>query len=202
MIENKLGINNKQELIKQEEIITKKRAYELFDLKILDQFEVGTFNGLSSIHKYLFQDIYDYAGKIRKINIAKGGFPFANITYLENTLKNVSNMSQSNYDEIINKYIEMNIAHPFNDGNGRAMRIFLDMILKKELSQVIDWNNVDKEEYLYAMKLSPYNKEHIKKLLFNSLSNKINDRDLYMKGIDASYYYEGYYEYNYSELDI
>ena len=202
MLENKLGITNQAELAKQEEIITKQRAYELFDLKLLDQIEVGTFKGLSKIHEYLFQDIYDFAGKIRTVNIAKGSFAFANTMYLEKTLKEVSAMPQSNFDEIINKYIEMNVAHPFREGNGRSTRIWLDMILKKELSQVIDWNNVDKEDYLYAMQLSPYKKEPIKKLLHNALTDKTSDREIFMKGIDASYYYEGYYEYNYKDLDV
>ena len=191
-LENKLGITESAELARIEEKISKKKALELFEMGLLDTFEVGTFKGLSQIHKYLFDEIYDFAGKIRNVNIAKGSFRFAPVMYLEPALDNIGKMPQSTFDEIIEKYVEMNVAHPFREGNGRSTRIWLDSILKKELQKVIDWNNVDKEDYLLAMERSPIKDVEIKALLKSALTDKINDREVYMKGIDASYYYEGY----------
>lgn len=192
MLENKLGIKNDIELAKEEERLTKLKATELFEDKILDSFEIGTFEGLAQIHKYLFDDIYEFAGKMRKENISKGNFRFASAMYLEEVLNKINTMPQSNFDEIIEKYVEMNIAHPFREGNGRSTRIWLDMILKKELGFVVDWSKVDKEDYLLAMERSPIKNTEIKILLKDALTDKINDRDVYMKGIDASYNYEGY----------
>lgn len=199
-LENKLGITESATLAKEEERITKIKALELFEKRILDTFEVGTFKGLSQIHKYLFEDIYSFAGKIRTVNIAKGNFRFAPVIYLEAALKNIDAMPQSTFDEIIEKYVEMNVAHPFREGNGRATRIWLDAILKKELHQVIDWSQVDKEDYLSAMERSPIKDIEIKVLLKAALTEKINDRDVYMKGIDNSYYYEGYNTYKTEDL--
>ncbi|MFR7819825.1 protein adenylyltransferase Fic [Candidatus Pseudoruminococcus sp.] len=189
---NKLGITDSLELAHTEEKISKTKALELFETGLLDTFEVGTFKGLSQIHKYLFEDIYDFAGKIREVNIAKGGFRFASIMYLSEALESISKMPQSTFDEIIEKYVEMNVAHPFREGNGRSTRIWLDAILKKELGQVIDWSKVNKEDYLLAMERSPVKDIEIKFLLKSALIDKINDRNIYMKGIDASYHYEGY----------
>lgn len=191
-LKNKLGITDSLELAHTEEKISKTKALELFETGLLDTFEVGTFKGLSQIHKYLFEDIYDFAGKIREVNIAKGGFRFASVMYLSEALESISKMPQSTFDEIIEKYVEMNVAHPFREGNGRSTRIWLDAILKKELSQVIDWSKVNKEDYLLAMERSPIKDIEIKFLLKNALTDKINDRNVYMKGIDASYHYEGY----------
>lgn len=195
MLENKLGITNEIELASTEERITKKKALELFDLNLIDVFEIGTWKGLSSIHHYLFGDIYDFAGQIRKVNLAKGNFRFASVLYLEEVLMKIDHMPQTTFDEIVSKYIEMNIAHPFREGNGRSTRIWLDMILKKELNKVIDWSKISKEEYLLAMERSPIKDTEIKTLLKNALTDKINDRTVYMKGIDTSYQYEGYYTY-------
>lgn len=200
MLKNKLGIDDLAELARKEEQISKIKAIELFEKKILETFEVGTFKGLAQIHNYLFSDIYDFAGKIRDVNIAKGGFRFAPVMYLVVALKNIDEMPQSDFDEIIEKYVEMNIAHPFREGNGRSTRIWLDCILKKELKCVIDWNLVDKEDYLLAMERSPIKDVEIKVLLKNALTDKINDREVYMKGIDASYYYEGYNLYKIESL--
>lgn len=191
-LENKLGITDSSELARVEEKISKTKALELFETGLLDSFEVGTFQGLAAIHQYLFSKIYDFAGKIRDINVAKGGFRFAPVMYLEIALVNITGMPQSTFDEIIQKYVEMNVAHPFREGNGRSMRIWLDAILKKELKQVIDWSKIDKEEYLLAMERSPIKDIEIKTLLKAALTGKINDREVYIKGIDASYYYEGY----------
>lgn len=191
-LKSKLGITDSLELAHAEEKISKTKALELFETGLLDTFEVGTFKGLSQIHKYLFEDIYDFAGKIREVNIAKGGFRFASIMYLSEALESISKMPQSTFDEIIEKYVEMNVAHPFREGNGRSTRIWLDAILKKELGQVIDWSKVNKEDYLLAMERSPVKDIEIKFLLKNALIDKINDRNIYMKGIDASYHYEGY----------
>lgn len=191
-LENKLGISDSSELARAEEKISKAKALELFEKRLLGTFEVGTFEGLAKIHKYLFEDIYDFAGKIRTVNIAKGGFRFAPIMYLETALANISNMPQSTFDEIIEKYVEMNVAHPFREGNGRSTRIWLDEIFKKELKMVVDWSKVDKEDYLLAMERSPVKDIEIKVLLKTALTDKINDREVYMKGIDASYHYEGY----------
>ena len=192
MLENKLGINNQIELAKEEERITKLKALELFETGKLNSFEIGTFKGLSQIHQYLFEDIYNFAGKVRTENISKSNFRFASAMYLEEALRKIDQMPQSNFDEIIEKYIEMNIAHPFREGNGRSTRIWLDMILKKEINKVIDWSKVNKEDYLLAMERSPIKNTEIKLLLKNALTDKIDDREVYMKGIDASYNYEGY----------
>lgn len=197
-LENKLNITSSSELATVEEKASKIKALELFENGLLDTFEVGTFKGLSDIHKYLFEDIYDFAGKIRTVNIAKGNFRFAPVMYLNAALENIDEMPQSTFDEIVEKYVEMNIAHPFREGNGRSTRIWLDCILKRELKQVIDWDKVDKEDYLLAMERSPVKDIEIKFLLKSALTDKINDRTVYMKGIDASYYYEGYNTYNLS----
>ena len=200
ILENKLGITSSSELAEKEEMITKIKAIELFEKEILDTFEVGTFKGLSDIHKYLFEDIYEFAGQIRKENISKNNFRFASAMYLDEALEKIDKMPQTNFDEIIEKYIEMNIAHPFREGNGRSTRIWLDMILKKELGMVVDWSKIDKEDYLLAMERSPIKNLEIKFLLQNALTDKINDREVYMKGIDASYKYEGYSLFNSESL--
>ena len=200
ILKNKLGINNPLELAREEEKITKIKAKQLFETGILNSFEVGTFKGLSEIQKYLFEEVYEFAGKIRTENISKSNFRFASAMYLEEALKKVDQMPQTNFDEIIEKYIEMNIAHPFREGNGRSTRIWLDMILKKEMRKVIDWSKVNKEDYLLAMERSPIKNTEIKILLKEALTDKINDREVYMKGIDASYNYEGYSTYKIEEL--
>ena len=200
-LENKLGITDSVKLAGEEEKITKKKALELFDKKIVDTFEVGTFKGLQEIHKYLFEDVYEFAGKIRNENISKGNFRFAPVMYLKEALKNIDKMPQKTYDEIIEKYVEMNACHPFREGNGRSTRIWLDRILMKELKKVVDWSKVDKNDYLLAMGRSPIKDTEIKVLLKDALTDKINDRTVYMKGIDASYYYEGYYTYTIEEID-
>ncbi len=199
-LENKLYITESAELAREEEKISKTKALELFENGLLDTFEVGTFKGLSDIHKYLFEDIYSFAGNIRTVNISKVGFRFAPVMYLQAALDNIDKMPQSTFDEIIEKYVEMNVAHPFREGNGRSTRIWLDMILKKELRQVVDWSKVDKDDYLLAMERSPIKDVEIKVLLKSALTDKITDREVYMKGIDASYYYEGYNIYNAEEL--
>ena len=201
MLENKLGITNEVELSKEEERVTKLKALELFDTNKINEIEVGTFKGLAEIHKFLFSDIYEFAGKVRDVNLAKGNFRFAPAIYLEEALKKIDSMPQDNYDNIIKKYIEMNVAHPFREGNGRSTRIWLDMILKKELGKVVDWSKVNKEEYLLAMERSPIKDTEINLLLSNALTDKINDREVYMKGIDTSYRYEGYNTYTMNELD-
>lgn len=201
MLENKLNITNEVELAKEEERITKLKALELFDTKKINEFEVGTFNGLSQIHEFLFSDIYDFAGKIRKDNIAKGNFRFASSLYLEEILSKINEMPQTTFEEIIRKYVEMNIAHPFREGNGRSTRIWLDMILKKEINKVIDWSKINKEDYLLAMERSPIRDTEIRLLLESALTSNINDRLVYMKGIDVSYHYEGYNTYSIEELD-
>lgn len=200
MLDNKLKITNQIELAKEEERISKLKALELFDTKKIDSFEVGTFNGLKQIHEYLFSDIYFFAGKIRKDNLAKCSFRFASAMYLEDALDKIDSMPQSNYDEIIRKYVEMNIAHPFIEGNGRSTRIWLDMILKKEINKVIDWSKVNKEDYLLAMERSPIKDTEINLLLKDALTDKVNDREVFMKGIDTSYQYEGYYTYRTKDL--
>ena len=201
MLNNKLGITNELELMKQEEKITKLKALELFDTKKIDEFEIGTTKGLCMIHEYLFSDIYDFSGKIREVNIAKGNFRFASFIYLKDILKRIDNMPQNNFEDIIKKYIEMNIAHPFREGNGRSMRIWLDMILKKQIKKAIDWSKVSKEDYLLAMERSPVKDTEIVMLLQNALTDDIDNRDIYMKGIDNSYRYEGYNEYKIEDLD-
>lgn len=199
-LKNKLGITNSVQLAEAEEKISKEKAALLFDTRLTDTFEVGTFKGLSDIHRYLFEDIYDFAGKIRTENIAKGAFRFASVMYLEEALEKISNMPQSTFEEIIEKYVEMNVAHPFREGNGRSARIWLDAILKKEINKVVDWSKVNKQDYLFAMERSPVRDTEIKVLLKRALTDKIDDRDVYMKGIDVSYHYEGYNVYRIREL--
>ena len=200
VLENKLNITDQIELNKIEEKISKQKAKQLFDSGDINKIDVGTFKGLSQIHKYLFGDIYDFAGKIRDVNISKHNFGFAPLIYLKASLENIEKMPQNNYEQIIEKYVEMNIAHPFREGNGRATRIWLDLILKKEINKVIDWNLVDKEEYLSAMERSVVKDIEIKHLLKNALTDKINDREIFMKGIDISYFYEGYAEFKINDL--
>lgn len=195
MIENKLGITNAAELAREEERISKKKAAELFEKGILNELEPGRFTTLQAIHRYLFEDIYDFAGQLRTVNIAKGNFRFAPLMYLDVSLQNIDKMPQSNFDQIIEKYVEMNIAHPFREGNGRSTRIWLDHILKNEIGRVIDWSRVDKEDYLLAMERSPVKDIEIKYILKDALTDEINSREVYMKGIDHSYYYEGYTTY-------
>jgi len=200
ILENKLGITDQVELARAEEKISKQKAKQLFDSGDINQVQVGTFAGLALIHAYLFGDIYDFAGKVRDVNIAKGETAFARVMYLDASLTHIDKMPQSTFDEIIEKYVEMNMAHPFREGNGRATRIWLDVILKTEIQQVIDWNQVDKEEYLSAMQRSPVKDVEIKALLKQALTDKIDDRALFMKGIDVSYFYEGYSEFKTEEL--
>ena len=199
-LKNKLGITDSLKLAREEERISKARALELFEKRLPDSFENGTFHGLAQIHEYLFSDIYDFAGKIRTVNLAKGGFRFAPVLYLRDALEKISRMPQSTFDEIIEKYVEMNVAHPFREGNGRSTRIWLDAILKKELGKVIDWSRVDKEDYLLAMERSPVRDTEIKTLLSAALTERIHDREIYMKGIDASYSYEGYEIYKTADV--
>lgn len=194
-LENKLGITDSAELARREEKISKAKALELFETGLLDTFPVGCFEGLAMIHRYLFEDIYEFAGKMRTVNIAKGNFRFASVMYLGAALDNISKMPQSSLDEIMEKYVEMNVAHPFREGNGRSTRIWLDCILKKELGMVVDWSRVDKEDYLLAMERSPIRDVEIKVLLKAALTDQVDDREVYMKGIDASYHYEGYNVY-------
>lgn len=200
ILENKLGITDSVELAKAEEKISKKRAIELFESGYLNHLKPGTFKSLAEIHKYLFGPIYGFAGQIRTVNISKGNFRFAPIMYLEAALENIEKMPQSTYDEIIEKYVEMNIAHPFREGNGRSMRIWLDHMLKKEIGKVVDWRLVDKEDYLLAMERSPVKDVEIKVLLKEALTDEVDSREVYMKGIDHSYYYEGYTTYKTNEL--
>ena len=199
-LENKLNLTNEADLAREEEKKSKIKAKELFETGYLDNLEPGTFKTLSKIHKYLFDEIYYFAGEIRKENIAKGNFRFAPLSYIIPALENVEKMPQSTYDEIIEKYVDMNIVHPFREGNGRSTRIWLDLILKKELKLVIDWSKINKEDYLLAMERSPIKDVEIKELLKKALTNKINDREVYMKGIDASYHYEGYTTYKTENL--
>ena len=200
ILSNKLGITDQVELAKAEEKISKQKAKQLFDSGDIAQIEVGSFAGLSAIHAYLFSDIYDFAGKTRDVNIAKGTTAFARVMHLEQSLKHIDKMPQTHFDEIVEKYVEMNVAHPFREGNGRATRIWLDLILKKEIQQVVDWSRVDKEDYLSAMQRSVVKDLEIKTLLKQALTDQINDRALFMKGIDVSYYYEGYSEFKTGEL--
>lgn len=199
-LENKLGIKSSAELARKEERISKKKAVELFENGMLENLEAGKFQTLCEIHKYLFDDIYDFAGKIRTVNISKGNFRFAPLMYLETAIKNVDKMPQNTFDEIVEKYVEMNIVHPFREGNGRSMRIWLDMMLKKQIGQVVDWSKIEKEDYLMAMERSPIKDIEIKYILNAALTDQINDREVYMKGIDHSYYYEGYVTYKTEEL--
>lgn len=200
ILENKLNITDQVELARQEERISKIRAKEMFEIGYLDTLEPGTFETLKKIHKFLFEEIYEFAGNLRKVNIAKGNFRFTPLAYLDESVKNIEKMPQSTYEEIIEKYVEMNIAHPFREGNGRSTRIWLDLILKKELNRVVDWSKVDKTDYLLAMERSPIKDTEIKELLKQSLTNKIDDREVYMKGIDNSYLYEGYLSFKIDEL--
>ena len=200
MPENKLGITDSAELARIEEKISKRKAVEMFESGYLESLEAGTFEGLAKIHKYLFDEIYDFAGEVRKVNISQGNFRFAPLMYLDAALQSIDKMPQSTFDEIVEKYVEMNVAHPFRDGNGRSTRIWLDLMLKKEIGYVVDWSKVDKEDYLLAMERSPIKDIEIKFLLKNAFTDNVNDREIYMKGIDHSYYYEGYYVYKTQEL--
>ena len=199
-LENKLGITNSADLAREEERISKKKAVALLENGMLDKLEAGTFSTLTAIHKYLFEDLYDFAGEIRTVNISKGNFRFAPLMYLEVALANIDKMPQSTFDEIVEKYVEMNIAHPVREGNGRSMRIWLDLIFKKELHKVVDWSKVDKEDYLLAMERSPIRDIEIKHILKLALTDDINSREVYIKGIDHSYYYEGYTTFKTEEL--
>ena len=199
-LENKLGLTSSADLAREEERISKKKAVELFETGLLNTLPAGKSVTLQAIHKYLFEDIYDFAGEIRTVNMAKGNFRFAPLMYLQAALENIDKMSQSNFDEIVEKYVEMNIAHPFREGNGRSTRIWLDHILKTEIGKVVDWSKVDKEDYLLAMERSPIKDVEIKVLLKGALTDEINSREVYMKGIDHSYYYEGYTTFKAEEL--
>lgn len=200
VLENKLGITDSSELAREEEKISKKKALELFESGFLNNLEAGTFDSLRKIHKFLFDEIYYFAGEIRNVNIAKGNFRFAPVMYLEQALKHIDEMPQSTYDKIIEKYVEMNVAHPFREGNGRSTRIWLDLIFKKELGKVVDWSKIDKNDYLLAMERSPIKNVEIRELLKPALTSEINDREVYMKGIDASYNYEGYFTFKTRDL--
>lgn len=199
-LENKLGLTSSAELAREEERISKKKALELFESGMLDKLEAGTFAALKTIHKHLFEDLYDFAGEIRTVNLAKGNFRFAPVMYLESAIANIEKMPQSTFDEIVEKYVEMNIAHPFREGNGRSTRIWLDLIFKSELKKVVDWSKVDKEDYLLAMERSPIRDIEIKHVLGAALTDDISSREIYMKGIDHSYYYEGYTTFKIEEL--
>ena len=200
MLENKLGLTSSADLAREEERISKKKAVELFEKGILDDLPAGKFSTLQVIHKYMFEDIYDFAGKIRTVNIAKGNLRFAPLMYIEAAIENIDKMPQLNFDEIVEKYVEMNIAHPFREGNGRSTRIWLDHILKNEIGKVVDWSKVDKEDYILAMERSPIKDIEIKHLLKSALTDEIDSREVYMKGIDHSYYYEGYTTFKTEEL--
>lgn len=200
MLENKLGITDSAELARIEEKISKQKAVEMFENGYLESLEAGTYESLAMIHKYLFDEIYDFAGEIRKVNISKVNFRFAPLMYLDAALQSIDKMPQSTFDEIVEKYVEMNVAHPFREGNGRSTRIWLDLMLKKEIGYVVDWSKVNKEDYLLAMERSPIKDIEIKFLLKNALTDNVNDSEIYMKGIDHSYYYEGYYVYKTEEL--
>lgn len=199
-LENNLGISDSTELARVEEKLSKKKAVELFESGLLDSLQAGTYHTLAEIHRHLFEDIYGFAGKVRDVNIAKGTFRFAPLMYLQAAIENVEKMPQSTFDEIIEKYVEMNVVHPFREGNGRSARIWLDQMLKKELNLVIDWSKIDKDDYLLAMERSPIKDIEIKHLLKQALTDRVSDRELYMKGIDHSYYYEGYFVYKAEEL--
>ena len=200
MLENKLGITDSAELARIEEKISKQKAVEMFESGYLESLEAGTFESLAKIHKYLFDEIYDFAGELRKVNISKGNFRFAPLIYLDAALQSIDKMPQSTFDEIVEKYVEMNVAHPFREGNGRSTRIWLDLMLKKEIGYVVDWSKVDKEDYLLAMERSPIKDVEIKALLRAALTDRIDDREVYMKGIDASYHYEGYHVFKTENL--
>lgn len=200
VLENKLGITEPTKLAREEERIGKKKAAELFDKGIRNTLKAGSISALKAIHKYLFEDIYDFAGEVRTVNIAKGNFRFAPVMYLDAALENIEKMPQNTFDEIVEKYVEMNVAHPFREGNGRSGRIWLDLMFKSELGMVVDWSKVDKEDYLLAMERSPIRDTEIKFVLKSALTDKVNDRDIYMNGIDHSYYYEGYTSFKTDEL--
>lgn len=200
MLENKLGLTTSADLARAEERISKKKAIELFEQGMLDALPAGRFSTLQAIHRYLFSEIYNFAGKIRTVNLAKGNFRFAPLMYLEAALVNIDHMPQASFDEIVEKYVEMNIAHPFREGNGRSMRIWLDHLFKAEIGRVVDWSRVDKEDYLLAMERSPIRDIEIKYLLKNALTDEIHSREMYRKGIDHSYYYEGYTTFKAEEL--
>lgn len=200
MLENKFGITDSTELARTEEKISKQKAVEMFENGFLEKLKPGTYESLSAIHKYLFDEIYDFAGKLRKVNLSKGNFRFAPLLYLKAALQSIDKMPQSTFDQIIEKYVEMNVAHPFREGNGRSTRIWLDQMLKKQIGYVVDWSKVDKEDYLLAMERSPIKDIEIKVLLKNALTDNIHDREIYMKGIDHSYYYEGYYVFKTEEF--
>ena len=200
MLANKLGLTSSAELARAEERISKKKAAELFEQSILEHLPAGTFSTLQVIHQYLFADIYDFAGQIRNVNMAKGNFRFVPLMYLQAALETIDKMPQASFDEIIEKYVEMNIAHPFRKGNGRSMRIWLDHILKTEIGRVVDWSRVEKEDYLLAMERSPVKDIEIKHLLKNALTAEVNNREIFIKGIDHSYYYEGYTAFRTEEL--
>ena len=202
VLENKLNITNSSELALMEEKISKQKALDMFESGFLDSLDAGKFESLSKIHKFLFGEIYEFAGQIRDVNIAKGNFRFAPVMYLKSALEHIDNMPQVTFEEIIKKYVEMNVAHPFREGNGRATRIWLDVIFKKELNMVIDWSKVDKEDYLLAMERSPIKDVEIRELLKGALTSDVNNRKVYMKGIDASYNYEGYFAYKTGQLDF
>ena len=202
MLENKLGITDSAELARIEEKISKRKAVEMFESGYLESLEAGTFEGLAKIHKYLFDEIYDFAGEVRKVNISKGNFRFAPLMYLDAALQSIDKMPQSTFDEIVEKYVEMNVAHPFREGNGRSTRIWLDLMLKKEIGYVVDWSKVDKEDYLLAMERSPIKDIEIKYILKAALTDDINSREVYIKGIDHSYYYEGYASFKTEELSL
>ena len=200
VLENKLNLTSSAELAKMEEMLSKKKAIELFESAHLENLEAGKFSSLAAIHKFLFEDIYDFAGQVRDVNIAKGNFRFAPVIYLKEALENIDKMPQGTFDDIVAKYVEMNVAHPFREGNGRSARIWLDLMLKKELNLVVDWSKVDKDDYLLAMEPSPIKDLEIKHLLKEALTDKINDREIYMKGIDHSYFYEGYATFKTKDL--
>lgn len=199
-LENKLGINDSTELARVEEKISKKKAVELFETEYLKDYKAGTFQQLAAIHRYMFDEIYDFAGKVRTVNLAKGNFRFAPVMYLKAAIEDIEKMPQSTFDEIVEKYVEMNIAHPFREGNGRSIRIWLDLMLKNELKQVVDWSLIDKDDYLLAMERSPIKDIEIKYIIKQALTDKVADREVYMKGIDHSYYYEGYAIYKAENL--
>ena len=200
VLENKLNLTSSAELAKMEEMLSKKKAIELFESAHLENLEAGKFSSLAAIHKFLFAEIYDFAGQVRDVNIAKGNFRFAPVIYLKEALENIDKMPQGTFDDIVAKYVEMNVAHPFREGNGRSARIWLDLMLKKELNLVVDWSKVDKDDYLLAMERSPIKDLEIKHLLKEALTDKINDREIYMKGIDHSYLYEGYATFKTQDL--
>lgn len=200
VLDNKLGLTSSADLAREEERLSKQKALTLFEKGLLDTLDAGTFASLAFIHSYLFEEIYDFAGQVRTVNLAKGQFRFAPVMYLQAALDHIDTMPQSSFDEIVEKYVEMNVAHPFREGNGRSMRIWLDAIFKKELGQVIDWNKIDKEDYLLAIERSPIKDIELKHLLSQALTDKVDDRELYMKGIDTSYYYEGYITYRVEDL--